>query len=226
MNWQPVCRMQIDRFPTAGVPTGRLPADRRPTDRTPIVRSITEPDVGELAADIVEFGVTEAGGTARSASGARRAGTGGTTSGGSAPLPDSRYQPIYAPTASTDAEQHHGPGGHAPTWHRGGKTQLRQTVDLGGFGAKPPRQLVWIKPERCRVRAQKSDRIGVAGQVGDAALLQRDQERQANPKAGRDGVERPAKSFARGTQIRADARRRGHDAPLCGDDGHIGPTSR
>jgi hypothetical protein len=124
------------------------------------------------------------------------------------------------------AEQHYRPGGHTPAWHRGWKSQLGQPVDVVRLGTEPPRQLVRIKPERPGVAAQEADRIGVAGQVCDAALLQRRQERQANSQCTCHRLQRPAKPQARCRQVRSDAWRRSNRVRICGKGGHIGPTSR
>ena len=149
------------------------------------------------------------GGTACSASGARRcryrrAGLG--------------RQPAFARQAipadidadrQHHAQQDHRSRRHAALRHRPGKRQFGLLVDLCRLGLEAPRDLIGIEAQRAGVGAQEAQRIGVAGQFGDAPFLQRLQILQPDAQCRGDLRQRPADPFARRAQVRPGPRRSG-----------------
>jgi len=82
------------------------------------------------------------------------------------------------------AEQHQRAGGYAAAWHGGRKTQRRLAVHAFRLGAETAGNFVAGQAERGGVGAHETQRIGGAGQVGDAAGFDQAIEQGFEPARG------------------------------------------
>ncbi len=102
-----------------------------------------------------------------------------------------------------DAEQHERAGRHATLRHRHRKTQILPRLDPR-LGPEASGHLLRRQAERGRVGAEESERVGGAGQILDAAALDRLEIGLPDAQALREFRQRPAEPLARGAQFRAE----------------------